>query len=80
MLVGSDGLYTKGTRAHTHRELIREWPSGQSEPGLCAVQHLGGDAQSKGRVDQLAQHRAKKDREQCGDRYLICVAHVIILM
>ena len=21
----TDGLYTKGTRAHTHRELIREW-------------------------------------------------------
>jgi len=22
----SKGAYTKGTRAHTHRELIREWP------------------------------------------------------
>jgi len=22
----TDGLYTKGTRAHTHRELICEWP------------------------------------------------------
>ena len=21
----TEGLYTKGTRAHTHRELIREW-------------------------------------------------------
>jgi len=29
----TDGSYTKGTRAHTHRELIREWiwePKGSS--------------------------------------------------
>jgi len=29
----TDGLYTKGTRAHTHSELIREWlwePKGSS--------------------------------------------------
>jgi len=29
----TDGLYTKGTRARTHRELIREWlwePKGSS--------------------------------------------------
>jgi len=24
-IVYTDGSYTKGTRAHTHRELIREW-------------------------------------------------------
>jgi len=31
--VYTDGLYTKGTRAHTHRVLIREWlgePKGRS--------------------------------------------------
>ena len=38
------------------------------QPGLCAVQHFGGDAQSEGRVDQLAQHRAKEDGEQDGVR------------
>jgi len=35
----TDGLYTKGTRAHTHRALIREWlwePKGGS-PGLTRV-------------------------------------------
>jgi len=26
LLKFTDGLYTKETRAHTHRELIREWP------------------------------------------------------
>jgi len=32
-IIYSDGAYTKGTRAHTHRELIREWlwePKGSS--------------------------------------------------
>jgi len=31
--ISTDGLYIKGTRAHTHRELIREWlwgPKGSS--------------------------------------------------
>jgi len=28
----TDGSYTKGTRAHTHRELIREWISGRVNP------------------------------------------------
>jgi len=31
--IRTNGLYTKGTRAHTHRELIREWlsePKGNS--------------------------------------------------
>ena len=31
--ISTNGVYTKGTRAHTHRELIREWlwePKGSS--------------------------------------------------
>ena len=33
----SDGLYTKGTRAHTHRELIREW---LWEPKGCSLEYI----------------------------------------
>jgi len=35
-----DGSYTKGTRAHTHRELIREWlwkPKGSSSHYLNVI-------------------------------------------
>jgi len=51
----TDGLFTKGTRAHTHRELIREWlwePKGSS---LESIQVLGGGSR---RRDTMAFLRA----------------------
>jgi len=35
--VFTDGLCTKGTRAHTHRELIREW---LSEPKGSSLEYI----------------------------------------
>jgi len=34
----TDGSYTKGTRAHTHRELIREW---LGEPKGSSLEYIG---------------------------------------
>jgi len=33
----TDGVYTKGTRAHTHRELIREW---LWEPKRSSIEYI----------------------------------------
>jgi len=53
----TDGSYTKGTRAHTHRELTREWlwePKGSSLEYFSYYVSLLEDADDKTQMRNLS--------------------------